>query len=221
MKNHITTEKIVTSHGFEWRPQTTEAYERALSDYILALGLSRKDLAGDILDLGSGALQYFNTQLREYGINARITSVNPDMREDKYRRELVGTEGFAVSQGYDGQTVAAIAQMLPFKDESFDRVFSLGALTSYANPKNVSEESVIAWMHEIVRVLRPEGQAYLAPIYGEDLHHLYEQCFIKSQISADICIEPVLTFDGDAVYTNDDTQRQLYRVCFQKWSLHS
>ena len=135
-----------------------EGRERGLEDYESYLGLKREDLDGkDVLDLGSGETEKFSRELKEAGINANVIPLNPDASMERFRKKLEATPG------YQGKTVAALAQKMPFKDESFDEILGLYSVTVHAAP---AENMQVAkqWMSEIIRLLKPGGEARLAPV---------------------------------------------------------
>lgn len=195
---------------YEWMVGATDASERPLDDYILALDITQSDLRGRVLDLGSGALQYLNAELKSCGIDADITSVNPDMAIDRFSSELLR------SSGYENKTVAAIGQQLPFRDGSFDHILSLGAMTIYAGPDVVPKLSVQAWMSELVRVLNIGGSARLGPVYGEEFLPTYVSYFDEMNLSASLVIEPVVS-GGKQLETDEGHHSlRLYRLVIDK-----
>ena len=123
--------------------------------YLNNLGIKPEDLKGDVLDVGAG-----DGELAEFlskNKNLKVTAIDPV----PYRKGK-----FEVSKGD--------ARDLSFKDESFDTVIShasvphiLGSLYSYDFPGE--SETQIKWavqksFDEIIRVLKTDGQAVLAPV---------------------------------------------------------
>lgn len=133
--------------------------DNGLKRYEDYLDLSRANLQGKtILDLGVGRTDRFARELKEAGIDANVIGLSPDFK-DSYTRHALEHETQKTSPGWRRKAVAGIAQQLPFKDETFDLVVSLYALTYYS----WFPEQVQAWVSEIGRVLRGGGEARLAP----------------------------------------------------------
>lgn len=204
----------------EWHKDTILAHERGLLDYVGGLGLFLDDLDGTILDLGSGAEQQLNQDVErimtvnpELGLHPDIISLSPDMSDEVFRQRL------HESDGYKGKTVAAIGQKLPFADATFDRVLSLGSLINYAGFEqggNANEAVVQAWMNEVVRVLKPDGQARLGMIYGEEHIQAYLDAFNSLALGADITIEQAKDDDGVPYMTTNVPPEYVYRMVISK-----
>jgi ubiquinone/menaquinone biosynthesis C-methylase UbiE len=65
--------------------------------------------------------------------------------------------------GWKRKGVAAIAQQLPFTNESFDMILAAYSVINYASS---TPKAVEAWVSEAARVLKPGGEARLGPTYG-------------------------------------------------------
>lgn len=129
-----------------------------LKSYEETLGFNRKELQGlTVLDLGSGATEKFSRELKQAGIEVNVISLNPDYTQ-KHARDMAREKS-----DWQGKSVAAIAQELPFKNQSFDRVLGMNSVTLYSNPRQNSE-ATRRWLNEIVRVLKPGGEAKVGPI---------------------------------------------------------
>jgi SAM-dependent methyltransferase len=105
-----------------------------------ALGLIERHRDGLVLDCGAGL-------------------------RDTYYRNVVNCEVVA----YDTTDVLAVAERLPFADESFDAVLSLNVLEHVKDPFQAARE--------LMRVLKPGGQLmcvapFLQPLHGYP-HHYY------------------------------------------------
>jgi len=143
----------------EIRQDSTErgGRERGLELYEIYLGFKKEELEGkDVLDLGSGETEKFERELKEAGVSANVIPLNPDYSAGSFKNKLETTPG------WQGKTVAASAQEMPFKEESFDRIFALYSVTVFSHPFLHPEEAK-KWMSEIARVLKPGGEARLAP----------------------------------------------------------
>ena|SRR3989338_2606981 len=145
---------------FSYKPGTIEAQGqpeggRDLSIYEKTLNFDRHELDGKmILDLGAGPEVKFTRELKMAGINAEVMSLSPDFSEEKYSKK-------AREVLHEGELVAAIGQKLPFKNESFDRIFALHVLHVR---EHVSEEAFFDIIQEAARTLKRGGQAKLGPM---------------------------------------------------------
>ena len=153
---------------FKYVRDTThrDGRERGLDSYEAYLGFKREELEGnDILDLGSGETEKFSRDLKAAGVSAKVVCVNPDYNDPEY------VERVKAMPDWQGNSVAATAEHLPFKDESFDKVFSLFAATVFAGNEfdPLQRENIRAWISEAVRVLKPGGEAKFAPVGGPGL----------------------------------------------------
>jgi len=147
----------------KWSKGTSErdGRERDLETYEGMLGFSKEDLKGkNVLDIGSGEKEVFSKELKD-DIGVGVVSVNPDFSMEDFGKHVKN------KPVEERKSLAAIGQELPFKNETFDKVFSLYALTTFASH---DAESIRQWMSEITRVLKPGGEIRLAPIgaYSEE-----------------------------------------------------
>jgi len=129
---------------------------RPYEAYEALLGIDEDEVRGkDVLDLGSGDELQFARGLRERGVGTRVVSLNPQFAEkEKW--------GPALREAARGErAVAGIARAQPFRDESFDRVYSLYAIPTWL--PNEPTEYARAF-REIDRILRPGGEAVLFPV---------------------------------------------------------
>lgn len=154
----------------EWRRGTSfrGGRERNLEDYEGYLGFKREALEGEtILDLGSGETERFSRELNNAGINANVISLNPDYISERYRSEIKDRKN------WQKKSVAGIGQELPFKDAMFDRVFALYSVTVFSHPRE-NPEAAWHWMNEIMRVLKPGGEARLGGILADKVEEVFE-----------------------------------------------
>ncbi len=117
-------------------------------DYLYSLGISEGDLRGTVLDIGSGKDEHFSKVAAARGRRG-VISLNPTLVTTVQRERVKSS----LDAGIDWQrrSVAALAQNLPFRDESFDTIVS-----HYAVPLWImGEETIVTVLKEVVRVLKP------------------------------------------------------------------
>lgn len=149
-----------TPHFYIYEDSITEsASDGGLDSYERELGFNRNNLEGKrVLDLGAGQTDRLARDLKEAGINAEVVSVSPDFRRGVNRDILTRRYPEWKRKG-----VAAIAQQLPFKDDSFDVILAAYSVINFASNDS---DSVQTWISEIARVLKLGGEARLGPTYG-------------------------------------------------------
>lgn len=120
------------------------------------LRFSEEDLAswGTVLDLGSGRFQMFAREVRDAGFTTSVISVDPklaylDSGSPMNKHNLDAVPG----------VLAALAQELPFRDNTFDAVLALFSVPLYCEDTNCVRRSLL----EIIRVLKHGASAYIAP----------------------------------------------------------
>ncbi len=135
---------------------TTGSKELNLQNYEKALHLNREELRGKtILDLGSGRLELFSRQLKTTGIDVTVISLNPELKDDRHRDAVTRIPDWVK------KSVSGMAHGLPFRDAVFDRVFAVKSITYYTRTSEAAEQAI----KEIVRILKPGGEAILCPLY--------------------------------------------------------
>ena len=123
--------------------------ERVFQEYFEDLELTPEDFRKRILDIGAGSAQ-FAKYAKDHGISDQIYSVDPI--QDMLEKE---------------KSVKAIAEQLPFADQSFDMVVSDSAIPNiYIDPEAFDEvrKKVLDSFTEMARVLRPGGEIRLARV---------------------------------------------------------
>ena len=128
----------------EWTDE--EEFQR----YVEDLKLKPEDFEKKILDVGAGAAQ-FAKWAKEHGISRQIYSLEP-------QRDYL-------QESYKG--VAGKAEELPFKDGSFDLAVSSAAIPNIyidENDQDKVKEKITKSLSEILRVIRPGGEARLARV---------------------------------------------------------
>jgi len=139
---------------------------RSLEKYEEILGFKKEDLEGKVvLDLGSGPGARFAKDLERSGVRAEVVSLSPDYVDERHRKllkitlserlkKLVGLE--EVNQKAN---IAATAENLPFKDESFDKILALFSVSSW------SASRYKQWLPEIMRILKSGGDVRIGPFH--------------------------------------------------------
>lgn len=110
-----------------------------------------------VLDIGSGYGERFNTEAAGQGI--KVISLNPELRKESARKKRERSLKRRRAEAVD--SVAGLAQNLPFKDESFEAVTSLCAIPKFLKPEINEYRQTFS---EMVRVLKSGGKAYVFPI---------------------------------------------------------
>ncbi len=136
---------------------------KSMEQYLDMLNLKKDDLVGKrIMDLGSGPEERFANEIEAAGIESDVVCVNPDYEHESFKTEVS-------DKSPNRERVAAIAQDLPFEDESFDLIVALESVSRYAAPRDSIDEA-FSWATELFRVLKEEGEARLWPILELDEH---------------------------------------------------
>ncbi|HMS92338.1 MAG TPA: class I SAM-dependent methyltransferase [Candidatus Saccharibacteria bacterium] len=139
----------------------TPEFDENLSEYLIQHDLDLSQLKGKVLDIGSGINETFSKEAAGHGVD--VVSLNPNLIGE-YNRILIktqseyGTEPSATE--WLAQSVAGLAQELPFADNSFDTVISSAVFPVYIE----NENERLQILAEISRVLKPGGKAYLSPV---------------------------------------------------------
>ncbi|RJR14482.1 class I SAM-dependent methyltransferase [Candidatus Parcubacteria bacterium] len=138
--------KGTITNSFPW-----EGREAAV--YLYQLGIQEEHLEGRrVLDLGAGRDLNFAKNLPEEGIHAEVISLSPAF-------EYLHTHLAKDPHESTRLAVAGMGEELPFKENSFDTVVMF-----YVTLHIDTDERMVAILKEIVRVLKPEGVAYIGPL---------------------------------------------------------
>lgn len=174
---------------------TTPEFDENLSEYLIQHDLDISDLKGKVLDIGSGINETFSKEAAGHGVD--VVSLNPNLIGE-YNRILAKS-----SSNYDtersatewlAQSVAGIAQELPFAGNSFETVISSAVFPVYIE----DEKERLQILKEIERVLKPGGKAYLAPL-PESMRDDFEDVLKKSGLkyAIEMVSHPVNDNTGD------------------------
>ena len=132
-----------------YRPDT-QFYIDRLSEATMQA--ARRLRRGRILDVACGTARDM-IQLSQKGWQAWGLDASPKM--------LAAARRNAEQEGVSMALVRGIAERLPFRDSSFDRLICKGSLDHFADPE--------AFIREAARVLKPEGRAIIAVTNYESL----------------------------------------------------
>lgn len=149
-------EKFEQFEEFGEEEQQIDPPEQIFHSYVEKLRITPEDLKKNILDVGAGGAG-FAKWAKEQGIADKIYSLEP--------REEVLTKR--------DKSIAALAENIPFRDESFDLVISVFAIPNiYLDEGSADEikEKVKNSFNEMVRVLKPGGEIRLASVLMGEKH---------------------------------------------------
>ncbi len=141
---------------------------RGMSEYMNLLELTEEELNNEnslLLDLGAGIQQNFAKEARELGLKSKIISVDPrlGLEEGEDLSSIKQPDKEKRIQGRknaESNTIAALSDALPFKNESFNHVYAVFSIPYYLESSEEIEKS----LSEIIRVLKPGGDAKLFPV---------------------------------------------------------
>ena len=148
----------------EYSVEDSDLTNRDLESYLQEFGITVEDIKNKkILDLGSGEQELLSKQAEKYG--ATVFSLNPKLKKWWTRKRL---RGFIFKDPeWKKRSVAATAQEIPFRNQSFDLVVALFSISPYlAMPENRE-----AAVKEILRTLKIGGKLLIAPAYFESFSY--------------------------------------------------
>ena len=116
---------------------------------------------GKVLDIGAGVYGEFQSRARERYPKTDLISVNPLFGSDRSREDLQWVKDEIGSDNSIQNSVAAIAQQLPFKDESFDLVISHAAIPAHLPQDDIQFKFSFS---EAVRVAKKGANIIFAPM---------------------------------------------------------
>lgn len=138
--NTNATETVPTRRGFE--------------DYLYQLNLTEDELRDKkILDLGGPMNDIFAKEAEAKGI--KVFTVNPKLIQQQYAHETTTPTN---NLKPTGRAIAALAQNLPYPNETFDLVLAVESIPEYLKD---NEEEYRKTFSEITRVLKSGGKAII------------------------------------------------------------
>ncbi len=192
-EKEISSEKPIEelSEAVERKSQEKTIYDdydtvtdRNFNEYKEDLGFSPEQLKNKlVLDIGSGQREKFAREARRKGI--RVVSLNPELKEEDIRRYHKSGLLLDRLRGIKRESVAGIAQQLPFKENTFNVVLSNYGVPFYLYHLPDRKSALEPAFREIIRVLKPGGRAYLYPAtlkraLGEDFRDDPLQSVLKN-----------------------------------------
>lgn len=151
-------------------PEKAVQTDREPWEYEEYLGFKLEELKGmKVLDLGSGYHETFSKEAAKKGVE--VVSLNPMLKEEKFRKSVKEKnpihkfKNLFSSQKWQKRSVAALAEALPFKEDSFDKVLASFSVPYYTVR---TEEEYLKVFSEALRVLKPGGEAIFYPLSEKD-----------------------------------------------------
>jgi len=151
------------------RALASKGSKRSFWEHLEYLAASEKDLGKLVLDLGSGADEDFSKKMGRLGVKVVTINAKYPFKED-LRRDVKDSL-------WQGRSIGALAQSLPFADQSFDSVISI-----YCIPWHLWKEDMLPAFREILRVLKSGGRAYLAPVFTGTQINMVVENFRKGTV---------------------------------------
>lgn len=157
------------------RTKYLDVKDRGIDRYEKELGFSAPELAGKVvLNLGSGERLTLEKELKDAGIEADIVSLSVDYADEKHREKILKEKSVIArvknkvfqtetEQEYvvpGAMPVSALAQQLPFPNETFDTI-----LCNHVMEHVRDIEAKLEILREIIRVLRVGGRAHVSPFH--------------------------------------------------------
>ena len=169
----VAMENYSSSFGFEWKQfsktqlDSASMMSQSMDRITGGMGWYAEDVKGKlVLDVGCGSGR-FSEVIAKWG--GRVVSLDYSVAIDEAKKNLNNL-------GLNADFVQGDALSLPFPDNTFDAVFSIGVLQHTADP--------LLALREMCRVLRPGG------LIG--LHGIYERT-LKKSIHPKYLFRPITT----------------------------
>ncbi len=121
---------------------------RPLAHILQNVGLSESDLNNrKTLFVGSGVLDFYPREAWEKGFDA--TFLDPGYGRTEYARSIEDQE----NEPPGPNAIAGIAEALPFRDYSFDKVIAVASVPVYSVSAKAASEGIL----DMIRVLKSGG----------------------------------------------------------------
>lgn len=154
--------------------QSAHISDSELEKYADFLGFNLEKMRGKlVLDVGSGKTEKFSREAAKAGI--KVVSMSPHLKFGRAQKLVTSQED------WQKKSVAGRAQEMPFEDNTFDFEVALFSVPYYL-PYNDAEEYK-AFFSELIRTLKPGGEAYVVPVCGEEMKNVISREFIDGILS--------------------------------------
>lgn len=176
-----------------------------VSTQLSNLGLSEKEIKGRILDVGAR-----NAEFSRYFRRKEKTEVSSiDSKVERKNKPWV---------------IEADVMNIPFPDNSFDLVISHASVPNifldFNKTEKELESEIMKSFLEIIRVLKKQGKAYLAPVSMADNYKpqkLLKDAILKSiENLKEMNIKTELTFLRTDVNPKNNEKSDSYRLIIEK-----
>lgn len=193
--------------------------DRSLKEYLELLDLNIEELKGKkILDLGSGKLQRFPRELlQKIEDKAEVVGLDITLKEEERRKEIKEAQPYLYNSDKLGLIAASFLQ-LPFQDNSFDLVLSLYGMPLYltSEDEKKSKENIRRSVMEILRVLKPEGEARIFPSNDYLEQVLREEKIQFSKKNKTILVTGTLITEIEEYLSKESKSINYNLVCFKR-----
>ncbi len=193
--------------------------DRSLKNYLELLDLNIEELKGKkILDLGSGRLQRFPRELlQKIEDKAEVVGLDITLKEEERRKEIKEAQPYLYNSDKLGLIAASFLQ-LPFQDNSFDLVLSLYGMPLYltSEDEEMSKENIRRSVMEILRVLKPGGEARIFPSNDYLEQVLREEKIQFSKKNKTILVTGTLITEIEEYLSKESKSINYNLVCFKK-----
>jgi ubiquinone/menaquinone biosynthesis C-methylase UbiE len=135
---------------------------RDVDGYCECLNVDRGyfNKAGEIiLDLGSGLFQDLARSANRNGLKSEIISVDPTLSAQSNNIHFARTEKYVNKLDNHPKTVSAYSELLPFRENTFDKIIALFSIPFYSQ----STKHFIQSLQEMIRSVKIGGEIKISP----------------------------------------------------------
>ena len=165
-----------------WAKLIESESDSTIKQYFNNLGLTHNMLSEkeNILDIGADRMDFAAFCLKEK-INNNIVSLEPVLEINPGTGIMEAVKmrwGKDIYGQVQNKTVVGVMEQMPFKENSFDFIVDHAAMPGFNYSINEIEqmkEGINGAFDEIIRVLKPGGEARLFPLADESSNELREQ----------------------------------------------
>lgn len=212
----------VEAKGLTWKEYAELEENSMYENYLQKLGLTEQFLKNKkILDIGAGN-RMFASFCMKHGVSSEVYSLEGNAEDyiDKKIKEVIWPD--EVEKEIEKRTTRALSQNLPFEDNAFELIVCNSAMPGRDKEHfgNLTmEQDLNRSYDEIVRVLKPRGEARLEPFESNEDDEFYGD-WVKATKRK---IEELREKEGLVVEVEkiEDTEDDLYRVIIRKMELRN